>query len=59
MDFSLTEAQRQILDLVDRLMRKHLPPSEVRRRDASYADCSDLLKLYGDVGLLGLPLVWV
>lgn len=36
-------------------MRKHMPPSEVRRRDLSHADCTDLLKLYGDVGLLGLP----
>jgi alkylation response protein AidB-like acyl-CoA dehydrogenase len=54
-DFSRTDAQREILDLVDRLMRKHLPPEEVRRRDATHDDCSDLLKIYGDAGLLALP----
>lgn len=55
MNFALSDEQRQILDLVDRLMREHLPPEEVRRRDAAHADCSDLLGLYAKVGLLALP----
>jgi len=55
MDFALTDDQRQILDTVDRLMKRHYPPEEIRRRDAAHADCKDMLPVFAEAGLLALP----
>jgi alkylation response protein AidB-like acyl-CoA dehydrogenase len=55
MNFDLTDEQRQILDTVDRLMKRHYPPEEIRRRDAAHADCKDMLATFAEAGLLALP----
>ena len=55
MDFGLNDDQRQILDTVDRLMKRHYPPEEIRRRDAAHADCKDMLPVFAEAGLLALP----
>ncbi|MGD9924404.1 MAG: acyl-CoA dehydrogenase family protein, partial [Pseudorhodoplanes sp.] len=55
MDFTITEDQRHILDTVDRLMRRHYPPEEIRRRDAAHTDCKDMLPVFAKAGLLALP----
>jgi alkylation response protein AidB-like acyl-CoA dehydrogenase len=55
MDFGITEDQRLILGTVDQLMKRHFPPDEIRRRDAAHTDCRDMLPIFADAGLLGLP----
>jgi alkylation response protein AidB-like acyl-CoA dehydrogenase len=55
MDFDLTDDQKQILDTVDRLMKRHYPPEEIRRRDIAHADCRDMLPVFAEAGLLALP----
>ena len=45
---------REILDAVDRMMARHLPREEVRRRDAAADPPMHLLPLWGEMGLLGL-----
>lgn len=55
MDFGLNDDQRQILDTVDRLMRRHYPLPEIRRRDRVHADCKDMLPVFAAAGLLALP----
>lgn len=55
MNFMLNDDQRQFLDAVDQLMRRHLPPEEVRRRDTLHQDCADLRPIFGKAGLLALP----
>ncbi|MFL6797564.1 MAG: acyl-CoA dehydrogenase family protein [Xanthobacteraceae bacterium] len=55
MDFELTSEQKQILLTVDRLMQRHYPPEEIRRRDAAHADCRDMLPVFAEAGLLALP----
>ena len=55
MDFDLTDDQKQILDTVDRLMKRHYPPEEIRRRDTEHADCKDMLPVFAEAGLLALP----
>ncbi len=53
--FSLTDEQRQILDTVDRLMARHCPPDRVSALDQA-AECPlDLLRHFGDAGLLAIP----
>ncbi len=54
MDFGTTEEQRLLLDSIDRLMDRHLPPEEVRRRDAEADPPDHLLPLMAEMGLLGL-----
>jgi alkylation response protein AidB-like acyl-CoA dehydrogenase len=55
MDPETTDDQRMLLDSVDRLIARHLPPDEVRRRDAEADPPDHLLPLMGGMGLLGLP----
>ncbi|RDV02000.1 acyl-CoA dehydrogenase family protein [Undibacter mobilis] len=55
MDFAITSDQLQILDTVDRLMQRHYPPEEIRRRDAAHQDCKDMLPVFAEAGLLALP----
>lgn len=54
MDFGDTDEQRLLLDSIDRLMDRHLPPEEVRRRDAEADPPDHLLPLMAEMGLLGL-----
>lgn len=54
MDALLTEEQRGIVDSVDRFAARHLPPEEVRRRDAAHLPPYDILPLMGQAGLFGL-----
>lgn len=54
-DFSLTDEQRQILDSVDRMMRRHCPPERVRALDETGECPLDLLPQFGDLGLLAIP----
>jgi len=54
MDALLTEEQRRIVDSVDRFAARHLPPDEVRRRDAAHVPPYDLLPLMGEAGFFGL-----
>ncbi len=60
MDFALSETQRALLDTVDRFCAHHLPPGEVRRRDAAHLPPYDLLPAMGEAGLfrLALPEEW-
>jgi alkylation response protein AidB-like acyl-CoA dehydrogenase len=55
MDFAITEDQKQILDTVDRLMKRHYPPEDIRRRDEAHADCKDMLPVLASAGLLAIP----
>jgi alkylation response protein AidB-like acyl-CoA dehydrogenase len=55
MDFELTDDQKQTLDIIDRLMKRHYPPEEIRRRDDAHADCRDMLPVFAEAGLLALP----
>jgi alkylation response protein AidB-like acyl-CoA dehydrogenase len=55
MDFDLTDDQKQILDTVDRLMKRHYPREEIRRRDTEHTDCKDMLPVFAEAGLLALP----
>jgi alkylation response protein AidB-like acyl-CoA dehydrogenase len=54
MDTGDPAAARQLLDAVDRMMARHLPREEVRRRDAAADPPIHLLPLWGQMGLLGL-----
>lgn len=54
MGFKKTHEQRLLLDSIDRLILRHLPPDEVRRRDAEADPPDHLLPAMADMGLLGL-----
>lgn len=54
MGFRKTEEQRLLLGSVDRMMARHLPPEEVRRRDAETDPPDHLLPVMAEMGLLGL-----
>lgn len=55
MDFGLADEQRAILDSIDRMMAVHMPPEEVRRRDAAHEPPDFLLKHLAELGLLAIP----
>lgn len=55
MDFSITAEQSAILDTVDRLVERHLPLHEQRRRDRAAQPPYELLPVLGEAGLLRLP----
>ena len=55
MDFGISEDQRLILDSVDRFMARHLPPADIRRRDHDHDPPYHILRLMGEMGLLGIP----
>ena len=55
MDFSLDPEQRALLDSIDRMMAAHLPPEEVRRRDAAHEPPDFLITEYAKLGLLAIP----
>lgn len=56
MDFSISEEERLLLASVDRFLAQHLPPEEVRRRDAGHVPPYDLLPIMAELGLFALPL---
>jgi alkylation response protein AidB-like acyl-CoA dehydrogenase len=56
MDFAVSPAQMAMLDSVDRFCAKHLPPAEVRRRDAAHVPPYDLLPAMGEAGFFRLAL---
>lgn len=56
MDFSISQEERLLLDGVERFLTQHLPPEEVRRRDAGHIPPYDLLPAMADLGLFALPL---
>ncbi len=55
MDFAISEEQRQILDTVDRLIDRHLPPEAVRQHDRDHAPPYHVLPALGEAGLLAMP----
>ena len=55
MEFGIDDQQRAILDTVDKLVDRHLPLDEQRRRDAAGDPPYALLKVLGEAGLLRLP----
>ena len=55
MDFGTDDERAAILDTVDRLVARHLPLDEQRRRDAAHAPPYELLPVLGEAGLLRLP----
>jgi alkylation response protein AidB-like acyl-CoA dehydrogenase len=55
LDFALSEGDRQLLDSLDRFLARHLPPEEVRRRDAAHIPPYDLLPVMGEMGLFAIP----
>jgi alkylation response protein AidB-like acyl-CoA dehydrogenase len=55
LDFALSEGDRQLLDSLDRFFARHLPPEEVRRRDAAHIPPYDLLPAMGEMGLFAIP----
>jgi len=55
MDFEFSHEQKLLLDSVDAFMARHLPPAEVRARDAAADPPDHLLPLMGEAGFLGLP----
>jgi alkylation response protein AidB-like acyl-CoA dehydrogenase len=50
----VTPEQAAILDTVDAFLARHLPPEEVRRRDAAHVPPYDLLPEMGRMGLFAL-----
>lgn len=56
MDFSTTPTQDAFLGTVDRFIARHLPPEEVRRRDAAHIPPYDLLPAMGEAGFFRLAL---
>jgi alkylation response protein AidB-like acyl-CoA dehydrogenase len=56
MDFSISDTQQAMLETVDRFCARHLPPAEVRRRDAAHIPPYDLLPAMGEAGLFRLAL---
>jgi len=44
-----------IMETVDRLVERHIPAEELRKRDRDHIPPFDLLPALGDAGLLGLP----
>jgi alkylation response protein AidB-like acyl-CoA dehydrogenase len=59
-DFAPTPTQAAFLETVDRFVARHLPPEEVRRRDAAHIPPYDLLPAMGEAGFfrLALPAEW-
>lgn len=55
MDFAATDEQDMLLASIDRLIDRHLPPDEVRRRDADAEPPDHLLPLMAEIGLFSLP----
>lgn len=55
LDFSITDAQQEILRSIDKFMEQNLPPEEVRRNDLAHSLPDGLLKGFGDLGILALP----
>lgn len=55
LEFEQTPEQAMILASVDRLMDRHLPPAEVRRRDAACEPPVHLLPRMAEAGFLSLP----
>jgi alkylation response protein AidB-like acyl-CoA dehydrogenase len=55
LDFALSEGDRQLLDSLDRFFARHLPPEEVRRRDAAHIPPYDLLPVMAEMGLFAIP----
>lgn len=53
--FSLTSDQQAMVGAVEDLLRKRLPPEEIRRRDDQGIPPYDLLPAYAGMGVLGLP----
>ena len=45
-----------LCDAIDRMMQKHLPPEEVRRRDAAAEPPDHLLEIFAEMGLFQLVL---
>jgi alkylation response protein AidB-like acyl-CoA dehydrogenase len=56
MDFATTPTQEAFLETVDRFIARHLPPEEVRRRDANHIPPYDLLPAMGEAGFFRLAL---
>ena len=56
MDFGTTEEQRAILHSIDRMMAAHFPPDMARDCDGRGECPPGLLRRFGELGLLGLPL---
>ncbi len=55
MDFSISGEQRALLDSVDRMMARHLPPEEVRRRDQAHDPPDFMLTRFAELGLMAIP----
>jgi alkylation response protein AidB-like acyl-CoA dehydrogenase len=55
LDFSPSEADRHLLESLDRFFARHLPPEEVRRRDAGHIPPYDLLPAMAELGLFAIP----
>ncbi|WP_137176989.1 acyl-CoA dehydrogenase family protein [Roseomonas sp. AR75] len=56
MDFSVAPTQQAFLETVDRFIARHLPPGEVRRRDAHHIPPYDLMPVMGEAGFFRLAL---
>jgi len=54
LDFSTSESDRQLLASLDRFFARHLPPEEVRRRDAAHVPPYDLLPAMAELGLFAI-----
>ncbi len=55
LDFSADEGDAELLATLDRFLARHLPPEEVRRRDAAHQPPYDLLPAMGELGLFAIP----
>jgi alkylation response protein AidB-like acyl-CoA dehydrogenase len=55
MNFGIDEEQRAILHSIDRMMATHFPPDDARDYDARGECPPGLLRQFGDLGLLGIP----
>lgn len=54
-DFAIAEDDRALLDSVDRMMARHLPPEALRRADRAHETPWHLLPAMAELGLLALP----
>jgi alkylation response protein AidB-like acyl-CoA dehydrogenase len=55
-DFALPEEDRALLESVDRMMARHLPPELIRHNDAHHIVPWHMVKVMAEMGLMGLAL---
>ena len=56
LDFEIPEDDRMLLESIDRMMERHLPPALVRQHDDRHEPLLHMMPHYAGMGLFALPL---